>query len=224
MTIEEGLPPLHVATPTVADESANVLTHAIGLLLGIPAAAVLLVAADRSADSWLFVGCVIYASTMVALYAASTLSHLFHQTPRREFFRRLDQACIYLFIVGTYTPFSLGYLRTGPGWLLLALMWTIALVGFLAKIAWGHRVDATTTWGYIALGWLPSLAVLPLSRVLPSPALWWMLFGGLSYTLGVGFLKNDTKIRYFHALWHVSVLAGTAWHYFAILLYVVPGG
>jgi hemolysin III len=72
------------------------------------------------------------------------------------------------------------------------------------------------------LGWLPAVAVRPLVGIIPTTALWWVLIGGLCYTVGVVCLKCDTKVRYFHALWHLAVVAGTAWHYFAILIFVVP--
>lgn len=208
-----------------SSEWANVLTHALGLVLSLPAAVVLLAAAFRQGNPWIVAGCSIYAATMIAVYASSTLSHLVEHSQRRRFFRSLDQAFIYTFIVGTYTPFSLAYLRSGVGWwCLLALMWAIAAGGFVARVVWQRNLDGPSTWTYLLLGWLPAFAVKPMVGVIPTAGLWWVLIGGLCYTLGVVFLIFDHRLRHFHAVWHLFVLAGTIWHYFAILCYVVPAG
>ena len=97
-------------------------------------------------NPWLLVGCSIYAATMIAVYAASTLSHLVEHTQRRRFFRSLDQAFIYTFIVGTYTPFSLVYLRSGR--LVGAAGADVGDrgVGLFRQIVWEHRLDGPSTW------------------------------------------------------------------------------
>ncbi|MCX7424990.1 MAG: hemolysin III family protein [Planctomycetia bacterium] len=222
MTIEQTSPEIHAAGQNGSEEWANALIHAAALALSVPAAAVLLGAAARTGNPWLLTGCSIFAATMIAVYAASALSHLFADTRRRRFFRSLDQAFIYTFIVGTYTPFSLVFLRSGAWWALLGLMWAVAAAGFFAKVFWGRDVDGPATWCYLLLGWLPVVSVRPLVGVVPSAGLWWVFIGGLCYTLGVVCLKYDTKVPYLHALWHLAVVAGTAWHYFAILIFVVP--
>ena len=188
----------------------------------MPAAAVLLGGRRATGSPWLLAGCSIYSATMIAVYASSTLSHLVEDTQRRRFFRSLDQAFIYTFIVGTYTP-------------LLARLPALGAVvgvagadvghrrrGLLRQVVWKHRLDGPSTWSYLLLGWLPAVCGQPMVGVVPTAGLWWVLIGGLCYTLGVVFLKFDTRPRYLHAVWHLFVIAGTAWHYFAILSYVVP--
>ncbi len=132
----------------------------------------------------------------------------------------LDQGFIYLLIAATYTPFSLVFLRTGPWWLFLAVMWTIAMFGFLSKILLAHRVDSVTIWIYVVLGWLPGIAAPTLVGPVPEAGLWWMLIGGLCYTVGTVLLILDNHVRHFHALWHLFVIAGSACHFFVILLFV----
>jgi hemolysin III len=202
------------------EEAANTLTHGLGFLLSLVGAAVMLYLVLREGDAWRILGCTIYASSLIAVYLMSTLSHVCLAPARRHFFRTLDQAFIYVLIVGTYTPFSLAYLRSGPWWLFLALMWSIAIFGFLSKVLHAHRVDAVATWIYIALGWMSAASAPTMLSHVPTTALWWMLVGGLCYTAGTIFLAFDTHIRHFHAVWHLFVIAGSACHYFVILIYV----
>ena len=71
------------------------------------------------------------------------------------------------------------------------------------------------------MGWCVLVAVRPLLRAVTWHGMLWIGAGGLAYSLGIIFFAND-RLRYFHALWHVFVLAGSAAHYVAVLLYVVP--
>jgi hemolysin III len=150
----------------------------------------------------------------------SLASHAVTEDPLKRTLRVLDQACIYLLIVGSYTPFAVAYLRV-PGWTaFLVVTWTLALVGFFAKVVWSHRVDRVAIWTYVALGWVLGIAVPPLLGVVPTVCLMWMAIGGVCYTGGTYFLVNDHRRPYFHAVWHVFVIAGSAWHFFAILFAV----
>ncbi|HVU87804.1 MAG TPA: hemolysin III family protein [Pirellulales bacterium] len=209
--------------PRLEDEIANSITHGIGLALSLVGAAALVIAAARTADTREFVGCLIYGLSLVAVYAASTLSHVFWQPRLRRVFRMLDQGCIYLLIAGTFTPLALRYLRDGWWWVLLATMWTIAVVGFCSKVFLAHRVEAVSTAAYVVMGWLPVLAAKPMIAVTPGRCLWMMFAGGLCYTVGTLFLTFDRKALYLHAVWHIFVIAGSAVHYFAILEYALPG-
>ncbi|MBI2824306.1 MAG: hemolysin III family protein [Planctomycetia bacterium] len=209
----------------IQDEIANSITHGIGLALALVGAAALVALAIQYGGAREIAGCSIFAASLVAVYAASTLSHVF-QTPRlRRMFRTLDQACIYLLIAGTFTPFALQYLRGGWWWVLFVAMWGVAIVGFLSKVLWAHRVEAVSTAAYVLMGWMPVLGVKWAVAVVPMGCVWLMILGGLCYTVGVVFLMFDYKALYLHAVWHVFVIAGSAVHYVAILLYAVaPGG
>lgn len=202
-------------------ELANSITHGLGLILSLIAAPVLLVAASRG-DLWQFLACVVYASTMVAVYAASTLSHVFHAPRLRQFFRMVDQGCIYLFIAGTFTPIAATYLRSGNWWLLPAAIWTVAIGGFISKIWLVHRIDCASVIVPVLLGWMPVVGGPALLQVVPSAVIWWMLAGGVCYTAGTLFLMYDERHVYMHSVWHLFVIAGSACHFFAILRYTLP--
>jgi len=204
---------------TPVDEVLNTLTHGFGFVLSAIGAALLTWVAFRG-NYWQAAGCSLYAVSLVAVYANSTLSHCVWRPNLRSFFRRLDQGCIYFLIVGTYTPFALMYLRTG-GWLVfLGLLWCLALAGFVSKVFLGHRVESVAIWMYVLLGWLPVVAGIQLIGVVPPTALWWMLIGGLSYTGGTVFLAFDRYHPLLHPIWHICVIAGSAIHFFAIWQFV----
>ena len=205
-----------------AEELANTLTHGVGLVLSIVGATVLIDCVLAHGDVWRVGGCGVYAVTLVAVYAASTLSHVVARPGAKRLFRILDQGFIYLLIVGTYTPFAVVFLRDAWWWAFLGLMWCIALCGFFRKVLFAHRVDTVSVGAYVLLGWMPIVAAVPLAQSVPVAALWWMLAGGLCYTIGTAFLVNDTKVLHFHAVWHVFVMAGSIWHFLAILLFVAP--
>ncbi|MEX0774982.1 MAG: hemolysin III family protein [Phycisphaeraceae bacterium] len=207
------------------DEKVNAATHAVGFFFGLAAAIMVVVTSARHGGTWEITACVIYAVTLLAAYAASTLSHLFHGPKKRHFFRITDQAVIFLFIAGSYTPIALAWLRGGPWWVLHGLIWGVALAGFASKAAFAHnvRMGAVSTALYLFLGWMPMMAVWPLINALPAGLMFWLVAGGACYTVGTIFFRLDQRIRHFHAAWHVMVLAGSACHFLGILFYCTAG-
>ena len=204
------------------EEFANCLTHGGGLLLSLVAAYIVIDRLAETTSGVLRVGCWVYALGMVAVYAASTLSHAFENPIKRHYFRRLDQGVIFIFITASFTPFSIAFLHDTIWWVLLAIMWAIALVGFCSKLFWGYRVEATAITHYLALGWLPVAATKPILEALPTAGVFWCIVGGLFYTVGTLFLALDSKVRYFHAVWHVFVIVGSYCHFLVIIDYVIP--
>jgi hemolysin III len=203
-----------------SEEWINTLTHAAGVGLAIIGGVMLLLRAGET-GSWVRIaGCAIYAAALVGVYAASTLSHFFEEPRLRTLFRVLDQAFIYLLIVGSYTPMALVYLHGGALSVLFVAMWLVALAGFLSKIWFRHRIEGISTTLYVVLGWMPIFGIYGWS-VLPTPAIVLLVAGGLCYTSGLLFLLLDTRIRYFHAVWHLFVIAGSVCHYLTTYQYVV---
>jgi hemolysin III len=168
-------------------------------------------------DLWRIAGCGIFVLSLIAVYGASTLSHSCSTVRWKSFFRRLDQGFIYFLIVATYTPFGLAYLRTGAGWLILGGLWAAAIVGFISKVVLAHRVHSVSIWTYVALGWLPVITVPMLKETVAVDSTMWMLSGGLCYLAGTFFLAFDAKVRHFHAVWHLLVIAGSVCHFLGIL-------
>ena len=200
-------------------ERLNAGTHLMGTVLAAAGIAVLVALAARSGDPWKIVSFSIYGAMLLALYALSTL---YHSTRGRvkAVFRKLDHCSIYLLIAGTYTPFTLVTLRGAWGWSLFGVIWGLAALG-IAQEAWlakGARIFSLVI--YLLMGWLAVIAVKPLVAALTSAGFAWLAAGGLLYTAGIIFYALDEKLRHGHGVWHLFVLAGSASHYFAILLYV----
>ena len=203
------------------EELANSVTHGIGLALSVTGFAVLVVLAVLRGGARHIVSCSVYGSTLVCLYAASTLYHIVRSSRLKRVLKVLDHSAIYLLIAGTYTPFSLVILRGGWGWTLFGLVWGLSVLGVLFKVWFVDRFQIASTTVYLAMGWLVVIALKPLLVLVPSGGLLWLLAGGVLYTVGVGFFAWR-KLPYNHAIWHVFVLAGSACHYFAVLYYVLP--
>lgn len=204
----------------LGDILANAITHGIGALLAI-AGAVYLIAASTRGTAPLVVSCSIFSVTLVLVYICSTLYHSLVRTRARHVFHILDHSAIYLLIAGTYTPFCLITLRGPLGWTLFGCEWALAVSGVIFKSFAIGRFEVASALVYLAQGWFIVVALGPLIHTLGWHGLLWLGAGGVAYTLGIVFFALD-RLRYFHALWHLFVLAGSVAHYFAILFYVVP--
>lgn len=202
------------------EELANAVTHGIGLLLSVTGFVVLLVLAVVRGGAWHIVSCVIYGATLVSLYAASTLYHSI-QSPRwKRGLLIFDHCAIYLLIAGTYTPFLLVNLRGGWGWSLFGVMWGLAFAGILFKLRFADHFPVLSTSVYVLMGWLGVIAFRPVMAHIPAVGLFWIVIGGLMYSIGVFFYAYK-KIPFNHVIWHVCVMAGSTCHYFAVLYAVV---
>ena len=209
-----------INTHYFGDILANAITHGVGAALAVTAAIYLVLVATRGSVRVL-VSCSVFAATLIFVYVSSTLYHSLVLTRARHVLHVLDHAAIYLLIAGTYTPFTLVSLRGPVGWTLFAIVWTLAAAGVIFKSFAVDRFAFGSALAYLLQGWIVVIALNPLVHSVSLHGLIWLGAGGLAYSLGIAFFALD-QIRYFHAVWHLFVLAGSAAHYFAILFYVVP--
>jgi hemolysin III len=207
-------------TYRLGDILANAITHGVGAALAIAGAAYLVAACTRGSVR-IVVSCSVFAATLVLVYLCSTLYHSLIRTRARHVFHVLDHSAIYLLIAGTYTPFTLVSLRGPVGWTLFAIVWTLAIAGIIFKSFAVGRFEVASALVYLFQGWVVIFAARPLMHAISPHGLLWLGAGGVAYTLGIIFFALD-RIAYFHAAWHLFVLAGSIAHYFAILFYVVP--
>jgi hemolysin III len=208
-----------VRSQSTGEEIANSVTHAAALLASIAAFPVLVLGTVHRGDAGQLAAGVIFGATLVLLYLASTLYHAWRPGRVKHALRILDHSAIYLLIAGTYTPFTVGVLRGPWGWTLLAVIWTLALLGILTKCTLGFRRPALSTGLYMAMGWLIVVALRPLVTHLSTAGIAWLIGGGICYTSGVAFYAADDRLRYSHALWHLFVAAGSSCHFVAVLRY-----
>ncbi len=204
----------------LGDILANAITHGIGAVFAV-AGAIYLIAASTRGTVWLVVSCSVFSGTLVLVYICSTLYHSLVRTRARHVFQVLDHSSIYLLIAGTYTPFTLISLRGPLGWFIFGFVWSLAIAGVVFKSLAVNRFAVASALVYLFQGWFIVIAARPLLHAIGWHGMIWLGAGGLAYTLGIVFFALD-RLRYFHAAWHVFVLAGSVAHYFAILFYVVP--
>jgi hemolysin III len=212
-----------ISQPTTSleltDEQANFLTHGLGMILSAFAAA-LMYQVFGTDDIKKTIGVAVYITSLIGMYTMSTLSHSFNNPRLRSFFRALDQGTIYLLIAGTYTPFSMAYLNT-PAWnAVLGLVWIIAIGGFLSKVCFTYRVESVSCVPCVILGGIQLLAIPTVLPLVGVTCLAWMVGGIACYLIGLWFWLNDGRGRLFHAVWHVMVIAGSAFHFMGVLLFV----
>ncbi len=201
---------------------ANTLTPAVGLLLSLPGLVALIAHAVRNGNRWHIVSCAIYGSSLVISYAAFTLYHIFKFHGRwGTVFRILDHSTIYFLIAGTYTPFTLIYLRGNWGWTLFGAVWGLTVLGIFFKVFFVHRFKILAPLVYLFMGWLLIFAIKPAVTLIPREGLYLLLAGGLFYSFGLIFYAWK-RLLFHHAIWHLFVLAGSTFHYFAVFLHVIP--
>ncbi len=204
---------------TLGEEIANAISHGLGVVLAIAALPILVTRAVGHGAVGDVVAAAIFAATMILLYGVSTLYHALPEGRAKAWLLRMDHAAIYVFIAGSYTPFTLGVLHSGPGVTLLIAVWAAAAFGVAIKLLNRLRHRLVSTGLYLAMGWVVVFAAGPLLDRLPAAGLTLLIAGGLSYTLGAFVFLLDNKVRYSHFVWHLFVLGGSVCHFFAALWY-----
>lgn len=202
-------------------ERFNAWTHLIGALAAVAGGAWLIAMTSLYADTQSLTGVIIYSACMVLLYATSTLYHSV-RGPTKRVLQKFDHLSIYLMIAGSYTPFCLITLRGPWGWSLLGVVWGLAIVGMAQEIKPRHPARVLSLVIYAVMGWIVLIAIQPLLQALGITGFLWLAAGGLLYTVGIVFFVMDGRVRHFHGIWHLFVIAGSLLHYITIVRYVLP--
>ena len=203
------------------EEKLNVISHGIGLVLSIVALVLLLVKSSSYGNVWHITSFSIYGASLIVLYAASTLYH-YSQSPKlRHRLNIFDHASIYILIAGTYTPFTLVVLNGWVGWTIFGISWGLAIAGVILKLFFTGRFNKISTIAYVLMGWVIVFAIKPLIDNLSIEGLWWLLFGGIFYTVGA-VLFSIPKIKYNHVIFHIFVLLGSFSHFMAVYFHILP--
>jgi len=194
------------------------VSHRVAFYVAV-AADLILVANAR--DGRAAAATAIYGVLLAGMFGVSATLHRADWSPRAfGWLRRADHAMIFAFIAGTYTPFTLVTLRGGWGWSLFSIVWALAMAGIVFKFWFVDHFKNLSTALYLAMGWIALIALKPLLSSIPPHGMYWLLAGGLLYSIGVAFFAAR-RLPFAHAIWHVFVIAGSACHYFAVLFYVI---
>ncbi len=200
-----------------AERIADGVIHALGMIFALTGAVLLIVyAAFNGTSGGTIAAVAVYAGALIATFTASAIYHMTPWDRARPVLRRIDHAAIYLKIAGTYTPLVL-LIGTGFAYVVLGLVWVLALAGAAAKLFFWSNPGRLGPWLYLVLGWLSVALVWPLVQTLPAVASALIVLGGLLYSAGVIFFSWE-KLKFSNAIWHGFVLAASACFFAAITL------
>ncbi|MFP4467202.1 MAG: PAQR family membrane homeostasis protein TrhA [Candidatus Goldiibacteriota bacterium] len=200
------------------EEIANTITHGAGVFLSIAAFVILVVFASEKGDVWKIVSFSIYGFTLVFLYTMSVFSHALINPKAKNIFEILDHAGVYLLIAGTYTPVALVFLQGIFGWVVFGVIWGLSVCGIIFKVFFTGKFRVLSVFLYIFMGWLIVFALKPIAEAGSTGFVFWIAAGGISYTLGTVFYMAK-NMPYHHFIWHLFVLAGSAFHFLGFLFY-----
>lgn len=207
---------------TLGEEIFNSVSHGVGGGLSIAGTVVLIVLAAIHSDAWGVVSSAIFGASLIILYTMSTLYHAITNPRAKAFFRIMDHNTIFFLIAGTYTPITLVPLRGALGWVLFGIVWGAAVLGIVFNSIDLEKFRKPSVVCYIAMGWVIVIAIKPMLQKVSPLSLWFLLIGGLFYTVGVIFYVKKKK-KYFHSIWHLFTIAGSIFHYFAVVGMIVSG-
>jgi len=201
------------------EEKINIISHGFGFLLSVVAFGLLVGKSVQITGFWFQISYLVYGVSLMLLYAASTIYHSSKHPAKRARLNVFDHSAIYVLIAGSYTPLTLVTLSGVVGWSLFAIVWSAALVGIILKLFFIGKYKILSTSMYVLMGWVVLFAVKPLIAGLPAGGLWWLLFGGISYTVGA-VLYSVKNINFNHAIFHLFVLLGSFCHFMTIYFYI----
>lgn len=210
-------------------DPGSAITHFIGMLMAIFAAIPLLIKAAKEPSAVYLISAAVFIASMILLYAASATYHTFDLSEKMNtLLKKIDHMMIFILIAGSYTPICLLVLGNKAGYILLALVWGIALFGIILKAFWVYCPKWVSSVLYIGMGWTCVLAFTQILHALSPAAFGLLLAGGIIYTLGgiIYALKLpifDKKHKYFgsHEIFHLFVMGGSACHFIMIYGFVL---
>ena len=221
------IPSTPIHKMTIKDPGSSI-THFIGLIMAALGTAPLLVRASRHGSPIYMISMAVFMASMILLYAASTTYHTFDiSSSVNKLLKKVDHMMISVLIAGSYTPVCLLVLNGRLGLILLGIVWGLAITGILIKAFWIYCPKWFSSILYIGMGWTCILAFGPIVRSLTPGAFFWLLTGGIIYTIGgvIYALKLpifNSKHQNFgsHEIFHLFVMGGSLCHYIFMFCYL----
>lgn len=210
-------------------DPGSAITHFIGMLMAVLAGIPLILKAARDLSFITLLSAVIYISSMILLYFASTIYHTFDISEKiNRRLKKFDHMMISVLIAGSYTPICLLVLEKPLGYFLLAVVWSFAIIGILIKAFWVFCPKWFSSVLYIGMGWTCVLAFTQILNALSPAAFAWLLAGGIIYTIGgiiyalkLPIFNNRHKHFGSHEIFHLFVMGGSACHFIVMYVFVI---
>lgn len=200
---------------TDLEENVNTITHGLGIILSLIAIPFLIIKSAENNDFVMVWGVSIFSFGMLAVYLSSTIYHSLREPKRKRLANIIDHISIFFLIGGTYTPVILHYIPLAKATSFLAVQWSIIFVGIVLKLFFTGKYEWLSVTLYVMLGWMLVFVIKPLILTMPSNIFFWIIGGGICYSLGVIFYVLENK-KHAHNIWHCFVLAGTIMHFIAV--------
>lgn len=201
---------------TIAEKVVDGVVHILGLVVAIAAGSVLLSFAIIETAPEAAPALAVYVGSLVAVLGVSLAYNMWPVSPMKMWLARFDQAAIFLFIAGTYTPFLAVLGGTTSGILMTTFVWGASLVGVALKLIVPQRFGRLAIGLYLAIGWSGILVFQSLAQSLPPSTMWLLLAGGVTYSLGIIFHLWE-RLKFQNAVWHVFVVTGASLHLWAVI-------
>ena len=209
---------------TKGEELFNTLSHSAGAIFGLVALLTCLMVSIAKHNIWSITSSIIYGSSLILLYSMSSVYHGLPNCMAKKIMQIIDHCTIYLLIAGTYTPVMLCAVRSiSPvwAWLIMGIVWGCAFVAAIFTAIDLKKYAKFSMICYLAMGWCVVFAIKPTMQAVPLTGLFWLLLGGISYTIGAILYGRGKKHRSMHSVFHLFVVAGSVLQYICILLYVL---
>ncbi|MBE6648524.1 MAG: hemolysin III family protein [Ruminococcaceae bacterium] len=209
---------------TKGEEIINTVSHTLGAALGIAALALCVVFTALRGNVWGVVSGSIYGASLVLLYTMSSVYHGIRHEFAKKVMQVVDHCTIYFLIAGSYTPIALCAIRSiAPitGWVLFGVVWGLAIVAATLTAIDLKKFKVFSMICYIGMGWSIVFAAKTAIAAIPETGLWYLLAGGISYTVGAVLYGLGKKHRYMHSVFHIFVVAGSVLQFVCIFFYVL---
>jgi len=204
-----------------SEEKANTITHLVALVATLVIAWPLLRLAIRSESihyTYAIIGTSLFLLGMVLMYTSSTLYHAVSAPEHKRRLRVFDHISIYAMIAGSYSLICLSVVGGWLGWTLFVFLWACVIAGSVGKFIALGKYPKLSLALYLLMGWVALFVLVPMWRNMPHEAFWWIVAEGVFYTIGAWFFSKDEQYPYFHAIWHVFIILGSAAHTYATFL------
>lgn len=209
---------------TKGEEIFNMVTHIVGGGIGVIALVICVILSAIKGSAISIISSSIYGLSLISLYCMSSIYHGLRSGTAKKVMQVLDHCTIYFLIAGTYTPIllcSIIKVSVAWAWVMFGIVWGLAALATVFTAIDLKKYSIFSMICYIGMGWCIVIAAKVTITALSTPALMLLLIGGIAYTLGAILYGIGSKIKYFHSIFHIFVVAGSILHLICIMFYVI---
>ena len=211
---------------TKGEEIFNMVSHIVGGALGVVVCTLCVVKSFLNNDAYQIVGSFIYGFSMIILYSVSSIYHGLRPNMGKKVMQVIDHCSIFILISGTYTPIALASLReysTPMGWTVFGVVWGVSALGITLNAIDLKKYNVFSIICYLTQGWCIVLTGKAAIDAIGSKGFFWLLMGGVSYTIGAVLygIAGKKNVRYMHSVFHIFVVIGSFLQFVSILFYVL---